>query len=104
MVAFVERLLFETPDIIEVGENGHVNMMPYKIQALVESLRYGIGKHANQAQDTGRGDLIFQPSSRLARTPTPWTAGSRTRPSAAGSSRAGAPRRLRPSGRTPAAC
>jgi hypothetical protein len=24
-------------------------------------MRYGIGKHANQAQDTGRGDIIVQP-------------------------------------------
>jgi hypothetical protein len=36
-------------------------------------MRYGIGQHAKQVQDTGRGDLIVQPKTRSARTPRLWT-------------------------------
>jgi hypothetical protein len=35
-------------------------MTPIQLEIWRETMRYGIGKHANQAQDTGRGDLIFQ--------------------------------------------
>ncbi len=36
-----------------------INMTPIQLEIWRETMRYGIGKHANQAQDTGRGDLIF---------------------------------------------
>ncbi len=37
-----------------------MNFIPAKLDVWRESLRYGIGQHAKQAQDTGRGDLIVQ--------------------------------------------
>ncbi len=60
MLAFFAHVL-QLPDIIPVGENGHVNILPLKFEVWREVMRYGVGKHANQAQDTGRGDLILQP-------------------------------------------
>jgi hypothetical protein len=57
----VRRRGHEPPELVEVGEKGHICLLPYKMQVWVEMNRYGIGKHANQAQDTGRGDFIVQP-------------------------------------------
>ncbi len=61
MVAFAKHVLFGLPDVAPAGEKGYVNFVPAKLDVWREAMRYGIGKHANQAQDTGRGDLIVQP-------------------------------------------
>ncbi len=69
MVAFAKHVLFELPDVMPAGEKGYVNFIPAKLDVWRESMRYGIGKHANQAQDTGRGDLIVQPKSPIGTDP-----------------------------------
>ncbi len=61
MVAFAKHVLFGLPDVAPAGEKGYVNFVPATLDVWREAMRYGIGKHANQAQDTGRGDLIVQP-------------------------------------------
>ncbi len=35
------------PNWVEVGEKGHICLLPYKVQVWTELNRYGIGKHAN---------------------------------------------------------
>jgi hypothetical protein len=57
MLAWFRKVL--ALDLLVPTEKGYLNLIPHQMEIWRESMRYGIGKHANQAPDTGRGDLIF---------------------------------------------
>ncbi len=58
MLAWFRKVL--ALDLLVPTEKGYLNLIPHQMEIWRESMRYGIGQHAKQAQDTGRGNLIFQ--------------------------------------------
>ncbi len=57
LMAFADEVM-NLPNWLET-EKGYCILLGIKVDVWREALRYGIGKHANQAPDTGRGGLIF---------------------------------------------